>query len=57
MPQDPYKTLGVPQNASQEQIRSAYRKEALNAHPDKGGDTQKWTEIRDGKRNQKLNRT
>ena len=32
---DPYEILGVPSDASESQIRSAYRKAALRSHPDK----------------------
>ncbi len=32
---DYYKILGVDKNASQEQIRTAYRKLAMKYHPDK----------------------
>uniref|UniRef100_A0A7S3P3D2 J domain-containing protein n=1 Tax=Amphora coffeiformis TaxID=265554 RepID=A0A7S3P3D2_9STRA len=32
---DPYSILGVPPNASESQIRTAYRKAALRTHPDK----------------------
>lgn len=34
---DFYKTLGLAQNASLEQVKSAYKKLALKAHPDRGG--------------------
>lgn len=33
--QDPYETLNLPRNATQAQIKSAYRKLALKYHPDK----------------------
>lgn len=35
--QDHYKTLDVPRDASPEQIRTAYRKAASKAHPDRNG--------------------
>lgn len=34
---DPYKILGVPKNFTSEQLRDAYKKMALQVHPDKGG--------------------
>ena len=42
---DYYKILGVSKNASQEEIRKAYRRLAHQYHPDKGGDEQKFKEI------------
>ena len=40
-----YDLLGVPKNASEAQIKKAYRNSALKNHPDKGGDTEKFKEI------------
>ena len=37
-----YETLGVPKNASQDQIKSAYKKLALIHHPDRSGDAEKF---------------
>ncbi len=43
---DLYEILGVPKNASQDEIKKAFRKLAHQHHPDKkGGDTQKFKEI------------
>ena len=42
---DAYQTLGVGKNATEEEIKKAYRKLASQHHPDKGGDTAKFQEI------------
>jgi len=45
MMRDPYQILGVDKNASQEEIKTAYRKLAKKYHPDLGGDPEKFKEI------------
>jgi DnaJ-class molecular chaperone len=42
---DHYSTLGINKNASQDEIKKAYRSLASKHHPDKGGDTAKFQEI------------
>jgi DnaJ-class molecular chaperone len=42
---DPYNTLGVDRNSTQEDIKKAYRKLAAQHHPDRGGDTKRFQEI------------
>jgi DnaJ-class molecular chaperone len=42
---DAYQTLGVGKNATEEEIKKAYRAMASKHHPDKGGDTAKFQEI------------
>ena len=40
-----YNTLGLKQNASDDEIKTAYRKMAMKHHPDRGGDEKKFKEI------------
>lgn len=37
--------LGVAKNATQDEIKKAFRKKALKEHPDKGGDPEAFKEI------------
>lgn len=40
-----YDLLGVKKDATDKEIKKAYRKKALKEHPDKGGDEDKFKEI------------
>ena len=45
MAKDYYKILGVDRNASEDDIKRAFRKLAHEYHPDMGGDPEKFKEI------------
>jgi molecular chaperone DnaJ len=45
MAKDYYQVLGIPRNATKEEIKKAYRKLAHQYHPDKGGDEMRFKEI------------
>lgn len=45
MDMDPYTTLGVKSDASDSEIKNAFRKLAVKYHPDRGGDENKFKEI------------
>ena len=47
---DYYQTLGVDRNASQDEIKKAYRSLAMKHHPDRGGDQAKFKEIEEAYR-------
>ena len=42
---DPYKMLGLDRNASQDDIRRAYKRRAAKAHPDHGGDAEEFKRL------------
>lgn len=44
-----YDILGVPKDATNEQINKAYRKRAKEAHPDKGGDPEEFRAVNTAK--------
>ena len=47
MRMDHYTTLGIPRGASEQEIKSAYRKLAMKHHPDRGGDATEFQKIQE----------
>ena len=45
MNKDYYSILDISRNATESEIKKAFRKKALQEHPDKGGDVEKFKEI------------
>src|SRR3990172_9917075 len=45
MGKDYYQILGIPKDASNQDIRKAYKELAKKHHPDKGGDQEKFKEL------------
>ncbi len=43
----PYSVFGLKRSASEEDVKKAYRKKILKAHPDKGGTNELFRKIRD----------
>lgn len=44
---DAYRLLGIPLDASRAEVRAAFRKKAIQAHPDTGGNTADGSAVRD----------
>jgi len=42
-----YKVLGLKRSSSQEEIKQAFRKKAMETHPDKGGDPAEFRKVRE----------
>ena len=47
MRRDYYSILGVPKGASEDEIKKAYRKLAMQHHPDRGGDQAQFQKIQE----------
>jgi curved DNA-binding protein CbpA len=42
---DYYNVLGVSKSASEKDLKNAFKKKAMQYHPDKGGDPEKFKQI------------
>jgi len=42
---DYYSVLGIPRNASEQDIRKAYKKQSMQHHPDRGGDAEEFKKV------------
>jgi hypothetical protein len=42
---DPYETIGVDKDATQQEIKKEFRKKSAKMHPDKGGDEEEYQEL------------
>ncbi len=42
---DYYEVLGIDKNASADEIKKAFRRKAVEFHPDRGGDEAKFKEV------------
>jgi len=42
---DPFKILGISLNATEEEVKKAYKKAAFKAHPDRGGSDQEMAKV------------
>ena len=44
---NPHEVLGIKQGATEQEAKKAYKKLASKHHPDKGGDTKQFQEIKE----------
>ena len=48
---DYYNVLGVSKSASEKDLKNAFKKKAMQYHPDKGGDPEKFKQINEAYQN------